>query len=171
MTRTFPFGQIPRATVWYTINRDAVFFLLSHFSFPFVIRYFSLVTCMLYTYSRNWSNLPIKKDLHLIWIPFWTWFVWTWTSIAQNVFLMCCRPECKLWTKCGIRRNYVLLKRHVTPKLSVVVATTFSCGLLASLSLILYIFVLIFSTYLGVKVWNDSNWGEERTLYMRGFAA
>lgn len=122
-------------------------------------------------YSRNWSNLPIKKDLHLKRIPFWTWFVWTWTSVAQNVFLMCCRPECKLWRNYGIRRNYVLLKRHVTRKLSVVVVTTFSCSLLVNLSLIVRIIVLVFFTYFGVKVWNDSKWGEERTLYMRGFAA
>jgi len=52
----------------------------------------------------------------------------------------------------GIRRNCVLLKRHVTRKLSVVVTTTFSCGLLVSLSLIVHVIVLIFSTYLGMKV-------------------
>jgi hypothetical protein len=43
-------------------------------------------------------------------------------------------------------------KSHVTRKLSVEVETTFSCVLLVSLSVIVHIIVLIFTTYLGVKV-------------------
>ena len=50
------------------------------------------------------------------------------------------------------RRNYVLCKRHITRKLSVEVATIFSCGLLVRVSLIVDVIGLIFSTYLGVKV-------------------